>query len=364
VSETSEAIDNLGAAIESAQNRSPGIETHGVSDGVNAGADKIGERWREAEAAYGAGFDAKEAAQRIKAKQAESAASGPTAEDVQAADAEQHRRVAERMGVEGVDLNTIRLTKDEPISARDAGKLLSQYHQQRAAELEQIVGEQAAEREWNAQAEQQQPEAPQVEQPETPQPDPLAVERWQMETERQALQALQQATEQELLLAAQIREASARHRAAFSDVTHESHIDRLSPERRAAFMASYQQMASAVSQLQGLTAQRQLNERNIADAQRAANHESLRRRAAETSKIIEAETPELKDPRQAAEFKAAAARTIARRPAPTCLSKQRSASILTSARCQSVGMARNPASHIRCEPYRSRLGNDATSMPA
>jgi hypothetical protein len=120
---TDTAINDLGAAIDAAQNRPAGIETHGTSTGVNEGADKIAERGREAEAAYGGGMDTKEAAGKIKQKMAESAASGPTPEDVAAADQEHHRRVAERMGApDGVDLNKITLTKpDEPITARTAG---------------------------------------------------------------------------------------------------------------------------------------------------------------------------------------------------------------------------------------------------
>jgi hypothetical protein len=59
-----------------------------------------------------------------------------------------------------------------------------------------------------------------------------------------------------------------------------------------------------------LDSERQLREHQAAQLQRAANYESLRQRAAETSRVIEAETPELKDPQRAAEFKAAAARTM------------------------------------------------------
>src|SRR5262245_41894295 len=116
--ETSDAINDLGAAADAAK---AGIRTYDTSTGATEGADKIQERWREAERDYGSGLDVKEAAQRIKQKAAE-APTGPTAEHLAEADAEQHRRVAERMGATGgVDLNKITLTKpDEPLTARNA----------------------------------------------------------------------------------------------------------------------------------------------------------------------------------------------------------------------------------------------------
>jgi hypothetical protein len=76
----------------------------------------------------------KEAGREIMRRRQEAEAPGLTPDDVAAADAEHHQRVAQRMDVPGVDLNKIVLTKpDEPLTARNAGKLLSEYHQQRNA---------------------------------------------------------------------------------------------------------------------------------------------------------------------------------------------------------------------------------------
>src|SRR5262245_7764849 len=245
MSEAQTSIDNLSAAVDAARGRlaemetpAAGIKTYDTSTGAADAADQIRQRWQETAEA---GDTVETAAKKIRAKQAEAAASGPTPDDLAAAQAELGRRVSEHAG-RPIDLNKPEWTgenKDQAKSARETAKALGDYQAARAAELEQILGEQAVEKAWAARSETQPTtEAPQVEQP--AHPHPLAVERWQMETERQALHTLQQATQAEVLLAAQLQQAGANHRAQFPDVTHESHIDRLDPQRRAAFMASYQ----------------------------------------------------------------------------------------------------------------------------
>jgi hypothetical protein len=298
--DTGAAIDSLGGAIDATQNRAANLaETNEGEVGPKTYSGTV--------------EGLREAGREIVRRRQEAEASGPTSDDVAAADAEHHRRVAERMGVPGVDLNKIVLTKpDEPLTARNAGKLLADYKASREAELASIVDEKQYEKEWSALQEQQQAaEAPQpVEQPAAPTPDLAEQMRAAVQAEWRLANAARQLTQAEMRTAAAQQEAIDEHIRHFGQKWHPNEVWQIPADKQAAYHASLgriQQLSAAVGQLDS---ERQLREHQAAQLQRAANYESLRQRAAETSRVIEAETPELKDPRQAAEFKAAAARTM------------------------------------------------------
>jgi hypothetical protein len=101
---------------------------------------------------YGAGIEGlREAADDHRKSRDEAAASAVTPDQVADADREHHKRVAERMGAEAVDLNKVVLTDKEPTTARKAARALSDFHASRERELAEIVGEQQQDRELDRQ---------------------------------------------------------------------------------------------------------------------------------------------------------------------------------------------------------------------
>src|SRR5262245_26500912 len=89
-----------------------------------------------------------EAAEDISQARADAAAAAPTPEDLDLASSELSRRIASRSGLEAVDLShPVPFDPDKPMSHREAGRLLAQYHLQVRSELDQIVGEQKIDKE-------------------------------------------------------------------------------------------------------------------------------------------------------------------------------------------------------------------------
>jgi len=88
-----------------------------------------------------------EAAAEWRQRRREAQEAAVTSQEHAEAKAELSQRVAERMNAPSVDLDTITVQNADTLSARQAGKLLSDYHAARDRELGEIIG---ANRRWEA----------------------------------------------------------------------------------------------------------------------------------------------------------------------------------------------------------------------
>jgi hypothetical protein len=203
--------------------------------------------------------------------------------------------------------------KDRPLSPTEAAEKLTswreQQEQQRLSELAALVGQEQAQAEQQAQP---QPE-PQQPQPQQPQPTPEQTERAALAAERQRLASLKRSEGAEVVERIAYDQLRAQVVAEFPSLRnampHPAEIEDLRVRDPARFqrLAQFDQaLRERQARISSLAQQRAQNEQRQA-AQEAAQ---LERWAQAQNAIIDAELPELRDPRTAAAFKQDVAETL------------------------------------------------------
>jgi hypothetical protein len=200
--------------------------------------------------------------------------------------------------------------KNEPLTATEAAERLGEWRAQqeaaRQAELAALVGSQE-----QAQAEQQ--AQPQPEPQQRPQPDPVQTERAQIAKERQWVEYARKMDAHEAALRMdydQLRQAVANEfpslRSQIPTPEQVEHLRQNDPARHQKLMMADQMLRERQARIAAVTQQRSAREQQQA-AQEKAN---LDRWARAQNDIIDAELPELRDPRTAARFKQDVADTL------------------------------------------------------